>query len=153
MLIELKQKILYGLKKLNNLLLKKEMINACPILYFINVEAKIILCTDASDYAFGAYLFQIVPEGTILVDQPIRFMSKSFTGAQIRWSTIEKEACVIYFALRSMDHILGGKHFTIRTDHNNLIFLNNAGSKKVLNWKLSIQHLDFEIEHIKGKTI
>ena len=131
----------------------KEMINACPKLYFINLEAKIILCTDASDYAFGAYLFQIVPEGTIMVDQPIRFMSKSFTGAQIRWSTIEKEACAIYFALRSMDHILGGKHFTIRTDHNNLIFLNNAGSKKVLNWKLSIQHLDFEIEHIKGKTI
>ena len=94
----------------------KEMINACPKLYFINFEAKIILCTDASDYAFGAYLFQIVPEGTILVDQPIRFMSKSFTGAQIRWSTIEKEACAIYFALRSMDHILGGKHFTIRTD-------------------------------------
>jgi len=131
----------------------KEMINACPKLYFINLEAKIILCTDASDYAFGAYLFQIVPEGTILVDQPIRFMSKSFTGAQKRWSTIEKEAYAIYFALRSMDHILGGKHFTIRTDHNNLIFLNNAGSKKVLNWKLSIQHLDFEIEHIKGKTI
>ena len=50
-----------------------------------------------------------------------------------------------------MDHILGGKHFTIRTDHNNLIFLNNAGSKEVLNWKLTIQHLDFEIEHIKGK--
>ena len=46
---------------------------------------------------------------------------------------------------------MAGKHFTIRTDHNNLIFLNNAGSKKVLNWKLSIQHLDFVIEHIKGK--
>ena len=61
----------------------KEMINACPKLYFINLEAKIILCTDASDYAFGAYLFQIVPEGTILVDQPIRFMSKSFTGSPI----------------------------------------------------------------------
>jgi len=51
-----------------------------------------------------------------------------------------------------MDHILGEKYFTIRTDHNNLIFLNNVeDSKKVLNWKLSIQHLDFEIEHTKGK--
>ena len=129
----------------------KEMINACPKLYFINYTAKIILCTDASDYAFGAYLFQMVTEGTSTIEQPIRFMSKSFTGAQIRWSTIEKEAYAIYFALRSMDHIFGGQHFTTRTDHNNLIFLNNAGSKKVLNWKLSIQHLDFDIEHIKGK--
>ena len=49
-----------------------------------------------------------------------------------------------------MDHIFGGKHFTIRTDHNYLIFLNNAGFKKVFNWNLSIQYLDFEIEHMTG---
>ena len=63
----------------------KEMINACPKLFFINYTAKIILCTDASDYAFGAYFFQMVTEGTRTIEQSIRFMSKSFTGAQIRW--------------------------------------------------------------------
>ena len=61
-------------------------------------------------YAFEAYLFQMITEGTITIEQPIRFMSKSFTGAQIRWSTIGEEACAIYFVLQSMYHILGGNN-------------------------------------------
>jgi hypothetical protein len=121
----------------------KRMINACPKLYLIDNASRIVLCTDASDYAFGAYLYQVVKTGTSEVQQPIRFLSKSFVGAQVRWSTIEKEAYAIYYALRAMEHLLGGRHFTLRTDHNNLLFLNNAGSTKVFNWKLSIQHFDF----------
>ena len=51
----------------------KEMINRCPKLYVLNDKAKIILCTDASDYAFGAC--QIITEGDKEIDQPIQFMS------------------------------------------------------------------------------
>ena len=34
----------------------KELVNACPKLYFIKKEYKIILYTNASDYAHGSYL-------------------------------------------------------------------------------------------------
>ena len=33
-------------------------------------------------------------------------------------------------------------HFTIWTNHRNLLFVNNHGSKNVLQWKIDIQHDD-----------
>jgi len=46
-----------------------------------------------------------------------------------------------------------GIHFTIllRTDHRNLLYLNNYGSRKFLLWKLDIQHYDAIIEHVLGE--
>jgi hypothetical protein len=67
----------------------KLKINACPKLCFMDGKLPIFLHTDASDYAAGAYLFQ-VKEGI-----PIIFMYKTLAGAQIRWSTIEKECFTI----------------------------------------------------------
>jgi hypothetical protein len=121
----------------------KDLVNACPKLYYVDYTLPIYLCTDASDYAIGAYLYQVRLIDNIEYHEPIRFLSKTLTGAQLRWSTIEKEAYAIYFSLNKLDDLLGGITFTIRTDHSNLLFLNNGGSKKVLNWKLAIQHFDF----------
>jgi len=36
----------------------KDLVNVCPKLYYINYQSDIILCTYASDYAMGAYLYQ-----------------------------------------------------------------------------------------------
>ena len=47
--------------------------------------------------------------------------------------------------------LLSGIRFTIRTDHRNLLYLNNHGSRKVFQWKLDIQHYDDIIEHIPGE--
>jgi hypothetical protein len=131
----------------NSFVQLKSAINNCPLLYYMDYNLPITLCTDASNYAIGAYLFQTAEDGKEL---PIRFLSKTLSGAQLRWSTIEKEAFAIYFALRKMEDLLGGVTFTIKTDHKNLLFLNQAGSSKVLNWKLVIQKFDFNIEYIKG---
>ena len=46
--------------------------------------APITLHTDASDYGVGGYLFQTVDD----VNQPIAFVSKSLTSAQLRWSVL-----------------------------------------------------------------
>ena len=90
---------LHGFEKL------KTMVNACPKLYFINSLYKIILYTDASDYAHGAHLCQIRPatETSEETEEPITFLSGSFSGAQIIWSTIEKEAFAIYWSLKKLD--------------------------------------------------
>jgi hypothetical protein len=125
----------------------KDSINKCPLLYYVDYKLPIYLCTDASAYAIGGYLYQLSEDGTEL---PIRFLSKTLAGAQTRWSTIEKEAYAIYYCLTRMEDLLGGVTFTIKTDHKNLLFLNQAGSSKVLNWKLAIQKFDFHIEYIKG---
>ena len=137
---------LHGFDKL------KAMVNSCPKLYFINNAYKVVLFTDASDYAHGAYLCQLVTTDgdEILREEPIRLLSGSFSGAQVRWSTIEKEAYAIYWALDKLDDLLGGIAFTIKTDHRNLLYMNKHGPRKVLQWKLDIQHYNAIIEHVPG---
>ena len=119
---------LHGFEKL------KAMVNSCPKLYFINNAYKVVLYTDASDYAHGAYLCQLVTTDgdEILREEPIKLLSGSFSGAQVRWSTIEKEAYAIYWALDKLDDLLGGIAFTIKTDHRNLLYMNKHGPRKVL---------------------
>jgi hypothetical protein len=36
----------------------KDLVNSCPKLYYVDYTLPIYLCTDASDYAIGAYLYQ-----------------------------------------------------------------------------------------------
>ena len=49
-----------------------DLVNEFPKLYFIKKEYKIILHTDASDYAHGAYLCQVIPaaEGIAEYEEP-----------------------------------------------------------------------------------
>ena len=42
---------------------------------------------------------------------------------------------------RILDDLLGGIAFTIKTDHRYLLYMNNHGSRKVLQWKIDIQHI------------
>jgi len=125
----------------------KEKISDCPTIFFMDDDAPIFLHTDASDYGIGAYLFQII-DGK---ERPIQIISKTLAKEQLRWSTPEKEAFAIIYALQKMDYLLRDVHFTLRTDHKNLIYINTAGSEKVYRWKIYIQSYDFQIEHIEGE--
>ena len=51
-----------------------------------------------------------------------------------------------------MNHLLRDIHFTLQTDHKNVIYINDTASPKVVRWKLEIQEYDFDIEHIAGKN-
>ena len=85
------------------------------------------------------------------VEQPIIFISKSFTAEQRRWSTPEKEAYAIFYALRKLEYLLRDVFFVLETDHKNLIYLNEKDSSaKVKRWKLLIQEFNFHIKHIPG---
>ena len=57
----------------------KALINNCPKLYFIDYNLPVILYTDSSDYAHGAYLCQIraLPDGTS-IEEPIRLLGDTF---------------------------------------------------------------------------
>lgn len=120
-------------------------IGECPKLYFLNPNAPIYVETDASDYAIGAYLYQII-DG---IKQPVAFMSRSLTGSQINWSTIEKECYAIYSALKDWEYLLRDVKFVVRTDHKNLRFL-NTNVPKVVRWKLAVQEFNFSVEYVPG---
>jgi hypothetical protein len=130
--------------------LQTDIVN-CPPLFFPDRTSPIFLHTDASNFGIGAYLFQLVKdEHGIDQEQIVAILSKTLTGAELNWSTIEKEAYAIFYAFQKWEYLLRDTHFTLRTDHKNLTFVNLDSREKVKRWKLAIQHFDFSVEHIAG---
>jgi hypothetical protein len=117
------------------------------MLYFLDDVSPIHLYTDASNRGFGAYLCQIV-DG---IERPISFLSKSVAGSQKNWHTVEKEAFAIYWAIKELQHLLQHRHFTLHTDHANLVKIMEGGSPKVWAWKQAVAQYDFEIAYVKGE--
>ena len=107
----------------------------CPALFWVDPNAQVIVMTDASDYGYGCYIYQVKTDAQgNTKEYPIRFMSHSFVGAQLNWSTIEKEAFAIFMTLKKFDFLLRDIHFLLRTDHKNLTYMNTNSSQKVKRW-------------------
>jgi hypothetical protein len=127
----------------------QEAVWNCATLYFYDSSLPVFLLTDACNTGIGAYLFQVDKDGK---EYPVGFMSQALHGAQLRWSTFEQEAFAIHEALKKFQYLLRDIQFTLKTDHRNLLYLNDTGaSDKVLRWKLDIQQFNFNVEHIPGQ--
>jgi transposase InsO family protein len=123
----------------------KNAIIECPKLYFFQYDRDTILCTDASDIGAGGYLYQVDKEGR---EYPIAFASKSFSKQQRRWATPDKEAFAIYYCVKKFSHYLRDIHFTIRTDHKNLLYIDKDPDAKIRRYKLALQEYDCDWEYI-----
>ena len=108
-----------------------------------------IIRTDASDYAVGACLAQLSDEGQ---EFPIAFASSKLSEVQTRWSTIEKEAYAVIFALQKFDVWVFGSKIDLYSDHNPLQYLVSCAPKsaKLTRWALSLTRYDLCVHHIKG---
>ena len=126
----------------------KQAIAECPKLYFVDDTLPIYVHTDASDYGVGAYVFQQLESGK---EVPIRFLSKSLSREELRWSVPEKETYAIFWALIELEYLLRDRIFVLRTDHSNLQYINQNPSAKVTRWKLALQEYQFTLQHIPGK--
>ncbi|CAG2214183.1 Retrovirus-related Pol polyprotein from transposon 297 [Mytilus edulis] len=82
----------------------------------------------------------------------IYFLSHKLSDTQSRWSTIEKEAFSIHYALQKLDHYLHGAEFIIRTDHKPLkyLLLSPQCNKKLQLWALGIASYNCKIEWLAG---
>ncbi len=80
----------------------------------------------------------------------VRFISKAFDDRMSRWSTMQQEGYVIYYAITQWDFLLKDRRFQLRTDHDNLTMLKEESNAKVVRWMLALHAYDFEVEHIKG---
>jgi hypothetical protein len=129
--------------------LKKQLCNTV-VLYTPRSDRPYIIRTDASDYAIGASLSQLDDEGR---EHPVAFASSKLTDVQTRWSTIEKEAYAVVFALRKFDVNVFGCHIDLFTDHNPLQYLVTCApnSAKLTRWALSLSRYDITVTHIPGK--
>ena len=108
----------------------QQAISNCQELNFLEDTATPILQTDAFDYGIGGYLY-MVTNGKVRV---VRLFSKALTGAQLNWSTREKECYGIYFDVKTFEDLLDNRHFILKTDHMNLTYLNVTLTGKVQRW-------------------
>ena len=91
-------------------------------LFFYDETTPIFLLTDACDYGIRGYLYKLV-DGK---EQLVAFISKSLSGAQLRWSTIQKEAFAVYYCITHLEYILRYRSFCLMTDHANLVYINKS---------------------------
>lgn len=127
----------------------KQIIASDQVLSYPNFELPFILTTDASNFALGAVLSQ-VQDGK---ERPIAFGSRTLNKAEENYSTTEKEALAISWAVEKYRPYLHGSKFVLVTDHKPLIFIKNATkNSKILRWRLDLENLDYDVIYKEGRN-
>ena len=126
----------------------KDSLTTVPLLVYPNCNKPYTLYTDSSDTCIGACLTQMCDND----EKPIYYLSHKLSKSQCKWSTVEKEAYAIHFALQKLDYYLHNAQFVIKTDHKALKYLLESPmtNKKLCMWSLSMSGYNCTIEYIEG---
>ena len=129
--------------------LLKQLVCQAPVLVPPKYGEPFHLYTDSSLYTVGCCLAQVNELGD---EHPIAYGSHKLTSTQSNWSTVEREAFAILWALNRYRDVIFGAHVVVKCDHDPIKYLlqNTTQSPKLTRWALSIQQFDIEIQHIKG---
>ncbi|MCO5585806.1 hypothetical protein L7F22_039738 [Adiantum nelumboides] len=112
----------------------KEIISKKPIFRQPKWNVIFHVHVDASEVALGAILAQ--PKGE--VNFPIYFASRSFSQAEQVYTTIEREALGMVFAIQKFRHYLLGNFFIFYVDHQAVLYLINIVviQRRLFRWML-----------------
>ena len=119
------------------------------LLHYVVPDKPFYLTTDASDYAIGGVLEQIING----VRVPLAFGSKTLEGSRTRYCATKKELYAIVFFMRYFLGFYRGKMLYIETDHYALEWLRNfkASDSMYHRWITEMdQYHPWEIKHIAG---
>ena len=128
----------------------KEAVSGAPCLAMPDPARPFIVHTDASGFATGAVLMQVFDKG----ERPIAFLSKKMKKTERNYPVHEQELLAIMQALRAWRHYLGGRRFTIITDHQSLQYLDASAmaTPRQVRWATLLSEFDFEIKYAPGKN-
>ena len=126
----------------------KEAVSSAPCLAMPDPAREFIVHTDASGHATGAVLMQQFDEGL----RPIAFLSKKMKPAERNYPVYEQELLAILNALRAWRHYLGGRHFTVWTDHQSLQYVEVSAmaTPRQVRWATWLSEFDFSIKYAPG---
>jgi hypothetical protein len=123
-----------------------------PLLRHYDPELASRLEADASDVALGGVLSQLQKDTNKW--HPIAFFSKQFKGAEIHYSTPDKELMAIVECFKHWRHYLDGSGHTIEvwSDHQNLQgFMKQPRiNGRQARWLVYLTPYDFVIKHRPG---
>lgn len=133
----------------------KKLITSDIILAHFDPDKPIVISTDASESGIGACLSHAITDGG---RKPIAFSSRVLSKAERNYSTIDREALAIHFAVKKFEQYVLGKHFSILTDHKPLVAIfgsrkgiPNMAASRLQRWAIYLSNFDFSIRHIPGK--
>ena len=125
-------------------LIKQAIVNA-PSLATPNFSDPFILYTFASDRSYAVILTQ---ENQDKVEAPIAFFSSNLQGAELNYLDVEKQAYVVFKAIKYFRHFLLKNHTKIIVPFpvvRNLLVQKDVGEKRA-NWVIALQEYDVEIK-------
>jgi hypothetical protein len=127
----------------------KERLITTPVLQYPDFSKPFLLTTDASGYAIGAVLSQ----RKVGQDLPVAYASRTFNGAELNYSTVEKELLAIVWAVKHFRPYLIGRKFQVLTDHKGLtwIFRVKDPSSRLLRWRMLLEEYEYEVVYKPGK--
>ena len=85
---------------------------------------------------------------------PVMYLSKKLSAREQKYSTIEKEAFAVKWAIQALRYYFLGVPFTLITDHALLQRLNRMKdvNPRLTRWYLSLQPFTFEVKYRKGSA-
>jgi hypothetical protein len=106
--------------------------------------------TDACDYGVGAVLSQSI-DG---VERPIEYFSQHLSGAELNYSTSEKELYAIVLGVEYFKFYLYDKRFEVITNHLPLQWSCKIKqpAARLARWLIRLENYDFTIKYRKGKN-
>ncbi|GFX07226.1 transposon Tf2-6 polyprotein [Trichonephila clavipes] len=128
----------------------KQALADAALLAHPSPSALLALHVDASDYAIGGALHQVVDSEL----QPLAFFSRKLTSSEKSYSAYDRELLAIYSAIRHFRYMLEARDFTVFTNHKPLTYAFRQKSDKCS--PRQIRQLDFisqfttNIVHIPG---
>jgi len=131
--------------------LKEEFTHA-PVLTHWVPDAKIVVKTDALDYALTAILSTYTPDGEL---HPIAFHSRSFNPVELNYDTHDKELLTIFKAFKHWCQYLEGSRTLIDvvTDHKNLEYFATTKllTRRQARWSEFLSQFNMVIRFRPGK--
>lgn len=130
----------------NNL---KQLLTSPPILQQVREDEPFFLRTDASNYAIGAVLLQ----GEKDKEHPIEYASRLLIPAERNYSTTEREALAVVWAVQKFRGYIEGAETTVITDHQPLkwLFALKSPTGRLARWALFLQSYNLRVQYTPGK--
>jgi hypothetical protein len=121
----------------------KRLVTSAPIIQPPKWDDPFEIMCDASDYAVGVVLGQIIGKNLHVIAYSFRMLD----GAQCNYHTTKKELFVVMLDLEKFrSYILGTK--VVFTDHATLRYLlkKKKSKPRLIRWILLLQEFDLEIK-------
>ena len=138
-----------GEEAISSFQLIKEALVKAPILQAPRWDLHFEIMCDASNNAVGEILGQRIDGNPVVT----YYESKTLGGAQVNYSTIEKELLAIVFALEKFRPYILGSKIIVFSDNAALKYLlkKKESKARLIRWILLLQEFDLEIRDRPGK--